>query len=135
MCSGVVDAWTESDNLPPCPTACSFRLPLGSLCKQALEAAARQLRREAKAAQGLVLKDELKSRRRALRRLGYVADEGVVTDKGALWSSRCSAPRSLCQASMRVELAVAPRNSTPSEALPQAARRNFRCNGNRGPVL
>ena len=43
----------------------------------------KQLRREAKAAQGLVLKDELKSRRRALRRLGYLADEGVVTDKGA----------------------------------------------------
>jgi len=53
------------------------------LCEQALEAEVKQLRREAKAAQGLVLKDELKSRRRALRRLGYVADEGVVTDKGA----------------------------------------------------
>jgi superfamily II RNA helicase len=50
---------------------------------QALEAEVKQLRREAKAAQSLVLKDELKSRRRVLRRLGYITDEGVVTDKGA----------------------------------------------------
>ena len=54
----------------------------GSACSQVLEAELKQLRREAKAAQSLVLKDELKSRRRVLRRLGYVTEEGVVTDKG-----------------------------------------------------
>jgi len=67
----------------------------------------KQLRREAKAAQGLVLKDELKSRRRALRRLGYVADEGVVTDKGADGRCRRAAPQFYCRGSARIPRAVA----------------------------
>lgn len=41
------------------------------------------LHKEARAAQSLIMKDELKARRRVLRRLGYVTDEGVVADKGA----------------------------------------------------
>jgi hypothetical protein len=49
--------------------------------KQALAAAARAAKKELKAAQGLVLADELKSRMRVLRRLGYL-DPG-----GAAWSA------------------------------------------------
>jgi len=41
------------------------------------------LRREAKAAQTLVLREELKARRRVLRRLGYLTSGGLVTAKGA----------------------------------------------------
>ena len=51
---------------------------------------AKQLRREVKAAQSLIMKDELKARRRVLRRLAYVNDEGVVTDKGARSSDMAS---------------------------------------------
>ncbi|KAK9840731.1 hypothetical protein WJX81_000998 [Elliptochloris bilobata] len=50
--------------------------------KQAAGAAAAVARREAKRAQGLILADELKARRRVLRRLGYVDAEGLVTVKG-----------------------------------------------------
>ena len=41
------------------------------------------LRREAKAAKTLVLREELRARRRVLRRLGYLTSEGLVTAKGA----------------------------------------------------
>jgi ATP-dependent RNA helicase DOB1 len=44
--------------------------------KQALAAAARAAKRELKAAQGLVLADELKARSRVLRRLGYLDTGG-----------------------------------------------------------
>ena len=81
----------------------------------------KQLRREAKAAQGLVLKDELKSRRRALRRLGYLADEGVVTDKGADWRCRRAVSQSYCQGS--IAACCGPHNSTRSEHLSQAEAR------------
>jgi ATP-dependent RNA helicase DOB1 len=50
--------------------------------KRALGAAAKEVRREAKAAQGLVLQADLKSRRRVLRRLGFVDGEGLVSKKG-----------------------------------------------------
>eukprot|EP00983_Pelagomonas_calceolata_P079449 1154670-Pelagomonas_calceolata.AAC.1 len=39
-------------------------------------------KREAKAAAGLILREELRARQRVLRRLGYVTSEGVVTLKG-----------------------------------------------------
>lgn len=56
---------------------------LGALqAKRALAAAARSARREAKAAAGVVLLDELKARSRVLRRLGYLDDDGLVTTKG-----------------------------------------------------
>lgn len=56
---------------------------LGALqAKRALAAAARVARREAKAAAGLVLGDELASRQRLLRRLGYMDGDGLVTTKG-----------------------------------------------------
>ncbi len=56
---------------------------LGALqAKQELAAAARAARREAKAAAGMVLGDELKARQRVLRRLGYMDEEGLVTTKG-----------------------------------------------------
>jgi hypothetical protein len=41
------------------------------------------LRQEVKAAQTLVLREELRSRRRVLRRLGYLTPDGLVTPKGA----------------------------------------------------
>ncbi|KIY98950.1 ATP-dependent RNA helicase DOB1 [Monoraphidium neglectum] len=56
---------------------------LGALqAKRALAAAAKVARREAKAAAGLVLSEELKARQRLLRRLGYVDDDGLITAKG-----------------------------------------------------
>ena len=39
-------------------------------------------KREAKAAAGLIMREELRSRQRVLRRLGYISQEGVVTLKG-----------------------------------------------------
>ena len=69
--------------------AAALDSPCGPAGAQALDAEANQLRREVKAAQSAVLKDELKSRRRVLRRLGYVTDEGVVTDKGAVRPPPC----------------------------------------------
>lgn len=50
--------------------------------KQGLLEAAKIARKEAKAAHSMILKDELKARRRVLRRLGYVSMEGVVEVKG-----------------------------------------------------
>jgi hypothetical protein len=50
--------------------------------KQALAAAARAAKKELKAAQGMVLADELKSRMRVLRRLGYL-DPGGCQHSGA----------------------------------------------------
>jgi hypothetical protein len=55
--------------------------------KQALAAAARAAKKELKAAHGLVLADELKSRMRVLRRLGYLDPGG----RGAVW--RYAAPQ------------------------------------------
>lgn len=49
---------------------------------QMLGEKARLARKEAKAAQSLILQSELKARRRVLRRLGYVDSDGVVTLKG-----------------------------------------------------
>lgn len=51
---------------------------------QALEAEAAVLRTEVKLAQTLVLREELRSRRRVLRRLGYLTPDGLVTPKGEL---------------------------------------------------
>ena len=39
-------------------------------------------RKEVKAAQSLILKDELKRMQRVLRRMGYVDPQGVITVKG-----------------------------------------------------
>ena len=39
----------------------------------------RAARREAKAAHGLILRDELKARQRVLRRLNHVDSQGVIT--------------------------------------------------------
>lgn len=50
--------------------------------KEALASAARAARKELKAAQGLVLHEDLKARMRVLRRLGYIDAEGLVTAKG-----------------------------------------------------
>lgn len=38
--------------------------------------------KEIKTAEGLILQKELRQRMRVLRRLGYVEDSGVVTQKG-----------------------------------------------------
>jgi len=50
--------------------------------KLELEAAERALRKEVKAAQAVLMKDELKGMRRVLRRLGHVSDDGVIQNKG-----------------------------------------------------
>ena len=50
-------------------------------------------KREAKVAQSLILKDELKSRQRVLRRLNYVDAEGVVTVKGKVGHEGVSGER------------------------------------------
>ncbi|EIE21291.1 antiviral helicase [Coccomyxa subellipsoidea C-169] len=50
--------------------------------KQALASQVRVAKREAKSAASLILQQELKARRRVLRRLGYVDENGVVTLKG-----------------------------------------------------
>ncbi|KAF5830217.1 NUC185 domain-containing protein [Dunaliella salina] len=52
--------------------------------RQELEEAMQASKREAKAAAGLILREELRARQRVLRRLGYVTPEGVVTLKGRL---------------------------------------------------
>lgn len=48
---------------------------------QKSKATIRALRREIKSAQDLVMLDELKQRRRVLRRLDFISDEGIVTLK------------------------------------------------------
>ncbi|KAK9804329.1 hypothetical protein WJX72_007219 [[Myrmecia] bisecta] len=50
--------------------------------KQVCGEVVRLAAREVQAAQSLILKDELKARRRVLRRLGYTDSDGVVTVKG-----------------------------------------------------
>lgn len=50
--------------------------------KQNLVEAVRAARREVKSATGLILQEDLKSRRRVLRRLGFVDSDGLVTKKG-----------------------------------------------------
>jgi len=52
--------------------------------KLALGEAVRVAKKEVKAAAGMICKDELKARRRLLRRLGYTTPEGVVEMKGRL---------------------------------------------------
>lgn len=49
---------------------------------QALADSIKIAKKMIKAAQGLILKDELKSRNRVLRRLKYIDDDGVVSVKG-----------------------------------------------------
>ena len=50
--------------------------------KQQLYEAIRAAKRNVKAATGLILQEDLKSRRRVLRRLGFVDSDGLVTKKG-----------------------------------------------------
>ncbi|KAI3427412.1 hypothetical protein D9Q98_010327 [Chlorella vulgaris] len=52
------------------------------LQKQALHEAVRTAKKEAKAAAALICHEDLKARRRVLRRLQYTDDDGVVTLKG-----------------------------------------------------
>eukprot|EP00887_Chlorella_sp_A99_P001342 scaffold14.g1342.t1 len=54
--------------------------------KQALAEAVRLAKKEVHAAQSLVLQDDLKARRKVLRRLGYVDADGIVTIKGRVAS-------------------------------------------------
>ncbi|GAB4818279.1 hypothetical protein N2152v2_005325 [Parachlorella kessleri] len=54
--------------------------------KQALHAAVRLARKEVKAAQSLVLLEDLRHRRKVLKRLGYVDADGLVTLKGRVAS-------------------------------------------------
>ena len=61
----------------------------------------RAAKRGIKAAQGLVLVDDLKARRKVLRRLGFVDSEGVVTLKAraaqhSSSASHCFAPTAQC---------------------------------------
>lgn len=49
--------------------------------KQQLAEAARLARKEVKAAQTLILQDELKARRKVLKRLGFVDSDGIVQVK------------------------------------------------------
>lgn len=75
-----LDSRIASHPLASSPT---LAVQLGTLqAKRALAAAARAAKREARAAAGLVLGDELQQRQRVLRRLGYVDGEGLVTMKG-----------------------------------------------------
>ena len=49
---------------------------------QALAEKVRLARKEVKAAQNLILQQELRARRRVLRKLGFVDSNGIVTMKG-----------------------------------------------------
>ncbi len=53
-----------------------------STCAQLLAEGVRLAKKEAKAAQSLILKEELRARRRVLRRLDYIDADGVVSKKG-----------------------------------------------------
>lgn len=64
---------------PPIPP---FGCPTHPSVLQAAGERVKVLKRELKAAQGLIMRDELKGRQRVLRRLGYMDSEGVVTLKG-----------------------------------------------------
>ncbi|KAI7836432.1 hypothetical protein COHA_009701 [Chlorella ohadii] len=67
----------------PLARAADLRPRLEALLqKQALHEAARTAKKEVKAAQALILHDDLKARKRVLGRLGYLDREGVVTLKG-----------------------------------------------------
>jgi ATP-dependent RNA helicase DOB1 len=50
--------------------------------KQELAEAVRAARKDVKTATGLILQEDLRSRRRVLKRLGFVDSEGLVTKKG-----------------------------------------------------
>ena len=50
--------------------------------KRELAESARQVRREVRRTRGLILQEDLKARRKVLRRLGHVDTDGVVTKKG-----------------------------------------------------
>jgi ATP-dependent RNA helicase DOB1 len=63
-----------SEKLPEQLAAFAKKRELALRCKVA--------KREAKAASGLILRDELKHRRRVLRRMNHVTEEGVVMTKG-----------------------------------------------------
>lgn len=46
-----------------------------------------RLSNDIKSAEGLILQKELKQRMRVLRRLGYIEESGIVTQKGHVRSS------------------------------------------------
>jgi superfamily II RNA helicase len=76
---------TLDDTLATHPLASSPRLPaaLGAMAaRAALAARAAAARAAARAARALILRDDLKSRRRVLVKLGYIDEEGVVLPKG-----------------------------------------------------
>lgn len=59
-----------------------WRLPTHPPARsQAWQGAVKLAKKEVKAARGLILQEDLKHRRRVLRRLGYVDEEGIVTLK------------------------------------------------------
>ena len=73
------------DALSSHPLANEDTLPaaLGALARRAaLTSRAAAARAAARAARSLVLRDELKARRRVLKRLGYLGEDGVVATKG-----------------------------------------------------
>ena len=65
---------TDDDRLPSLLEAFAKKRELALRCKVA--------KREAKAASGLILRDDLKNRRRVLRRMGHVSEDDVVQMKG-----------------------------------------------------
>ena len=52
------------------------------LHKRNIERLAASVRADIKAAETMILKEELKQRMRVLRRLGYISEDGVVSTKG-----------------------------------------------------
>ena len=54
--------------------------------KQAVHGAVKATKKEIKAAQSLILQEDLKHRRKVLKRLGYVDKEGIVSLKGRVAS-------------------------------------------------
>jgi len=84
-------------------TAPDLSRRLGALqAKQLMAAAARLMRKEVKLASGLVLGDELQSRQRCLRRLGYVDAEGLVTTKGRVAADLQVCACGVCVCEVRV---------------------------------
>jgi ATP-dependent RNA helicase DOB1 len=76
---------TVEDALATHPLAAEAALPaaLGALARRAaLASRAAAARAAARAARSLVLRDELKARRRVLKRLGYLGEDGLVATKG-----------------------------------------------------
>ena len=54
--------------------------------KQSMHSAVKATKKEIKAAQSLILQDDLKHRRKILKRLGYLDKEGIVSLKGRVAS-------------------------------------------------